>query len=342
MIPEAHLDRNAPVWTPARTQKRKGFQEVWFLKINDRSGNRALWIRFTLLVSKNGFQKVSETWAILFQRETNREVTKWAVKQTFPLSSLKASDGTIQIGECLLSAQQTKGTIQSKGRSIQWNLKLQNLHDRPVNMIPETLKRLGIVKNEFWGVSENLVATGTVNVDGTVFEFKDAPGMQSHISGPKNGHSWVWGHANSFVNEKGEAVPFIFDGITAKARLPGSLSTPKMSSFYFFYQGKHYCFTSLWDSIHLKSRNTITDWSFQADRGELSFRGTAKAEHKDFAGLMYEDTDGSLLYCANSKLSDMKIHVYRRGKLEATFLANGTGAFEVVSRRKNPYVKILI
>ncbi|MGZ3689317.1 MAG: hypothetical protein ACXVBW_13515, partial [Bdellovibrionota bacterium] len=96
------------------------------------------------------------------------------------------------------------------------------------------------------------------------------------------------------------------------------------------------------DVFTVRSKNTLTDWKFQADRGELSFRGYAKAEHKDFAGLTYEDTNGSLLYCGNSKLSDMRVLVYRRGKLEATFDAPGTAAFEVVSRHKNPYVPIII
>ena len=321
---------------------RKGFHEVWFLKLNDPSGKRALWLRFTLLITKNGFQRVAETWAIFFSREENRDVTKWAVKQSYPISAFQPDASSVRIGDCMMSAEATKGSVQSKGRNIHWDFKLQNLHDQAVNLVPEGLKRLRIVRNDVWALSEHLSAAGTVTVDGTEYKMSDAVGMQGHISGPKNGHSWVWGHSNSFVNEKGEPASFIFDGITAKARLSGNLTTPKMSSFYFFYQGKHFRFNSVWDALHLKSKATITEWNFQADRGDLSFRGTVKAEHKDFAGITFEDTDASLLYCANSKLSDMSIHVYRRGKLEATFLSQGTAAFEIVSRRKNPYVKMLI
>jgi hypothetical protein len=336
-------DVNAPVWTPNRPRGRGGFHEVWHLKLNDRSGNRAIWLRFTLLITKNGFQKIAETWAVFFQREQNRDVTKWAAKQTYPISEFKTeSPGSIRVGDSVLTPEFTRGKITSKGRQIQWDLKLQNLHELPVNLVPEALKKLRVVKNDVWAVSENLSAAGTVTIDGTVFEFSDASGMQGHISGPKNGHSWIWGHANAFVNERGEKANFIFDGITAKSRLPGSFSTPRISSFYFFYQGKHFHFNSVWDALQLKSKSTITEWNFQADRGDLSFRGQARADHKDFAGLTYEDTDGSLLHCANSKLSDMKIYIYRKGKLEATFLANGTAAFEIVSRRKNPYIKTLI
>ena len=263
-------------------------------------------------------------------------------KQTYPVSAFHPEPASVRIGDSVMSGEATKGTVQSKGRSISWDFSLQNLHDQAVNLVPAGLKRLRIVRNDVWALSEHSSATGSVTVDGTVYAMTDAVGMQGHVSGPKNGHSWVWGHSNSFVNEKGEPASFIFDGITAKARLSGNITTPRMSSFYFFYQGKHFYFNSLWDALHLKSKSSITEWNFQADRGDLSFRGTVKAEHKDFAGVTYEDTDASVLYCANSKLSDMTIHVYRRGKLEATFLAKGTAAFEIVSRRKNPYVKMLI
>jgi hypothetical protein len=118
--------------------------------------------------------------------------------------------------------------------------------------------------------------------------------------------------------------------------------TPHLSSFLFRYQGANYCFNQLRDTFHIKSKNTLNEWDFQADRDDLSFRGHANAEHKDFVGLTYEDTNGSLLYCANSKLSNLRILVYRRGKLESTFTAQGTAAFEIVSRDKNPYVPLLL
>ena len=57
---------NLPIWTPNRPKGQEQFQEVWYLKLNDRLGQNALWLRFTILVTKNGFQKTAETWAIFF------------------------------------------------------------------------------------------------------------------------------------------------------------------------------------------------------------------------------------------------------------------------------------
>jgi hypothetical protein len=338
---------NRPHWNPAPVKggrPPRAFQEVWYLKLNDPATNRALWLRLTILVSGNGFRRVAETWAIYFQRSANKDVSKVALKQTYDLSTFSSSDadGTLRAENFELSPEHTRGKITSKGRTISWDLKIQPGHEARFNLVPETLSRSRIVRNTAFTVGEDLRFTGHSEVDGERVEWKDAAGMQAHLSGPKNGHSWVWGHCNLFVDGQGKPVPFLFEGLSAKARLAGSLSTPRLSTFYFHYEGKAYEFNSLWDAMRVKSRSSLTDWRFQADRGDLSFRGTAQAELKDFAGVTYEDTNGSLLYCSNSKLSNLEVHVYRRDKLESTFYSHGTAAFEVVTREKNPYVPILI
>jgi hypothetical protein len=337
---------NRPRWNQAPVQGGRppgAFQEVWYLKLNDPTQNRALWLRLTLLVSANGFKRVAETWAIQFQRTSNKEVSKVALKQTFDLGTFSCDEsGTLRAENFELSPTHTRGKIISKGHTIEWDLQIQQGHEATFNLVPETLSRSRIVRNTAFTVGEDLRFTGSSTVDGERTEWKDAAGMQAHLSGPKNGHSWVWGQCNLFVDAQGKPVPFLFEGLSAKARLGGGLSTPRLSTFYFHYEGQPYEFNTLWDAVRVKSRSSLTDWHFQADRGDLSFRGTAQAELKEFAGLTYEDTNGSLLYCANSKLSNLEIHVYRRGKLETTVYSHGTAAFEVVTREKNPYVPILV
>lgn len=326
--------------TYPKTQRR--FQRVWYLKLNDPTSQRALWLRFSLLSSGNGFKRVAETWAVFFQRGPNREVKKIALKQVHDIRAFSSiAQSIIRIEDCELLENQTRGLIQSKGNSIQWDLRFIQNKQNSFNLIPEMLSRTGVVRNTVVTDCEELLFTGTTQVNGEVIHWKEAPGMQGHLYGPKSSHSWVWGHCNTFLNEQGKPAQFVFEGLSARNQI-GPFVTPRLSSFYFFYQNQGYYFNTLRDAIFLKSTNTLNEWTFQADRGDLSFRGTARAEHKDFAGLTYEDTNGSLLYCSNSKLSDMKILIYKRGKLETSFTAQGTAAFEVVSREKNPYVPLLI
>jgi hypothetical protein len=321
---------------------QRGYQEVRYLKLNDPQSQKALWLRFSVLSSGNGFKRVAETWAIFFQRLSNKEIRKVAIKQSHDIQAFKIDQNSnIQIGDCLLQENHTKGLVQSKGNSIQWDLSLIAGRHSPFNLVPEVLSKTGIVRHSAGTLCEELLFSGTTQINGETFQWKEAPGILGHFQGSKSGHSWVWGQCNTFLNEQGKATPFVFEGVSVRTQL-GPIQGPKASSFYFYYRNQDYYFNTLRDIFHIKSKNTLNDWEFRADRDDLSFRGYAKAEHKDFAGLTLEDTNGSLLYCSNSELADMKVLVYRRGKLESTFQAQGSAGFEVVSREKNPYVPLLI
>lgn len=328
--------------TLARNTIQRGFYKNWYLRLSDPVAQRALWLRFTVLSSGNGFKRIAETWAIYFQRMPNKEVKKVALKQTHDIQAfLASSDTDIRIGACELLPGRSRGNIQSKGQSIQWDLSILPSQESPVRFVPEILSKTGLVKNSIVTVCEELLCTGTTQINGETIHWKDAVGMQGYLNGNRNGHSWTWGHCNTFVNESGKPVPFLFEGFNARTQI-GPMLTPRLSSFYFYYSGQHYHFNTLRDAIYIKSKNTLNEWEFQADRDDLSFRGRVRAEYKDFVGLTYEDTNGSLLYCSNSELADMTIHVYRRGKLESAFIAPGCAAFDIVSREKNPYVPLLI
>jgi hypothetical protein len=324
-----------------KNSQRNSFQEVWYLKLTDPSTQSAFWIRFTLLSSQNGFRRVAETWAIAFQRTSARDVKKTALKQTYDLDAFQFEDSGIKIGDCYFDQNRTRGSIQSKGNSIQWDLTFLSERPTSFNMVPESLSKIGFTRYSANTLCEDLLISGTTQINGETTQWKQAPGMSGHFRGAKSGNSWVWGHCNTFQNDQGQIVPFIFEGITAKVKM-GPFSIPKLSSFYFHYQNEDYFFNTVRDALYLKSNHSLNEWNFQADRNELSFRGHVRAEHKDFAGLTFEDTNGSYLYCANSELSDMKVHVYRRGKLESTFTATSSAGFEIVSRDKNPYVPLLI
>lgn len=334
---------NRPVWSANDPETAGAFQEEWTFKINDPAHQRALWLRFSILVSQNGFRRVADVWAVHFQRGAQKELTKIAVKQSYDLSSFGADgSGTIQIGDCILSDSMTKGSLQSKGNSISWDLRCVPHEKVSVEMLRGGLRRSRITKTAITTVNGDALFTGTVQINGEAQTWMQAPGMQAHQSGTKNNHSWLWSHCNVFTNEQGQAVPFVFEGLSARARWIGSLPSPRLSSFYFLYQGKSYFFDSMRDPLRIRSKSSLNEWTFHADRGDLSFRGAVKGEYKDFAGLSFEDTNGSVIYCASSRLADLSIHIYRKGKLEQALRSNGSAAFDIASRERNPYIALLI
>src|SRR5690349_18396893 len=84
-------------------QFSKAFYRNWYLKLNDPKSQSALWLRFSVLSTKNGFKRIAETCAVYFERQTSKEVKKVAVKQTYDIHAFLASNQTdIRIQDCEL------------------------------------------------------------------------------------------------------------------------------------------------------------------------------------------------------------------------------------------------
>ena len=320
------------------------YQESWYLSLRDPVTLRALDLRFSLLISNNGFRRVAETWGVFFQKTPGKDTSKLALKETFDLKNFSTAlnkEG-FQIGDCAFSSNATRGKVQSKGQSIEWDLTMSPRQNVSFDLVPGSLRKTGLVRNMILTPQPDLSFDGVVRVNGEEFRFKGATGMQGHQSGARNIHSSIAGHCNCFINEQGVPVPFVFDGVSLRSLLFAGIPGPRVSSFYFLYQGKQHYFNSVRDMVRLKSKHSLNDWIFQAERGDLMFRGHATVEHKDFAGLTLEDTNGSLIYFATSKFSNLEIHVYNRGKLETALRGDQTAAIEISSRKKNPYVPLLV
>lgn len=319
----------------------------WYVKLNDSRSNRAFFLQFTLLTSMNGFRKVAEVTAIHFQKEAGKDASNTAIRQSHSQASAEVHGaggrGSIRIGECELTEEKLSGSLQSKGRTIRWEFQVTHPgQELSFSLIPRSLTRTKLIRTRVNTLSEELFLSGWIEIDGLRSEWASCHGMRGYYSGRRNAHSWAWGQCNTFFDEQGKPVPFIFDGLSARGQLLNLFPSPQFSAFYFRYQGRDYRFDSFRDAFFSRSEHDFTEWRFHAEHRDIAFRGHAKAAHRDFVGITMEDTDGSYLYCANTELAELSILVYRRGKLEASLRSQGTAAFEVASRQKNPYVPLVI
>ena len=323
------------------SNSRKAFHEVWQLKLNEPHSGRSLWLRFSVLRSKNGFRQLGEIWANYSQRGAQREIKRVVLKQSFDLQLFKHENSDlVQIGESHLSLHHSIGSLHSKGQRLSWDLSWNAPANLSFNAIPELLNKITFSHQKRTTLQEDIRLSGNLIINDEKIEISNASGCLSYLDQPAPTQSEVWAHCNVFQTEQGDKSDFIFEGYSTHPKL-SFLNLPQVSSFYFRYQNKDYLFNLLKDSLLHKSSYQLSSWSFQVDQGDLSFRGQVSAELKDFTGLTFETMNGSLIYHSNSHLSDMKVLVYRKGKLESTFLSQGTTAFEVSSSQKNPYVPIL-
>lgn len=330
---------NAPYFT--NPNRVGGFQEVWYLKLNQPGEGRALWLRFTVLIRNDNSKKVAEVWGIFFESKDG-STRKIGIKNTFPISAFNTVDsfGLSIADNCLLDVR-TEGTVQNEDHQLRWSLGFAPVTNMQFDFVPALLPRLKLVKNTAVTIYENLAYNGWCEVDGVRYEWTDAPGMQGHLSGPRNGHSWAWGHCNCFVDASGAPAPVIWDGLCARAPL-GKKAAPPLTSMFFRVGDETWQVNTIRDILKARSHYDLETFIFTAKKNGVVFEGKVSARLEDFAGVTYEDTDGSLLYCHNSKISDMSLSVTPTHGQAQTYTAKGVCAYEVVSREAYPDIPLLI
>jgi hypothetical protein len=321
---------------------RDGFYEVWYLKLNLPSNSAepgpALWLRLTTLSLKTGLKKVAETWAVFFEPDSKAGTRKLAIKNTAGLAAYQSrSEGGVQIEDSVFLPGRTSGSAAGRGHRVEWDLAFEP-NTFSFHHVPAVLQKMRLTKSIVCKPNIDVKFKGHFSVNGRRFEVNGAPGCQGHIWGKRYAHDWAWAHCNLFENGAGAVIELL----SARVKLGGLLTSPRLSALYFDYKGERHEFNKLRDSLAIKSNYSLTRWDFVADRGPLRLIGEITCDSKDLVGVTYEDTQGSFLYCNNSGLASLTLSVYHRGKLDGTLKSSRTTSFETVSRNRSPYVEVLL
>lgn len=313
----------------------RGFHETWKLRTVDRSGRFALTLQFVLHQSENGFRKTAEIWAT-FGGADDHARSSW--RSTGAMNSFQSSGAGFRIGECEFADGQSRGVLQNRGKTLEWNLSWTSDPSGSYQRLPEPLRTLARFRMVSQSVSPSARVQGHFSIDGTKFEVDQAPGMQSHNFSFRRPLEWTWAHCNSFVSETGEKLDLVFEGFSGRIPLLGPVNTPWLTTLYFRYKGETHDLSHPLQLLRTRSERDWNAWRFQSESGELTFKGELQAENREFIAWSEEDTDGSLVHLAYSPLTRLSIQIYRRGKLEASALSAGTAALEIARRERSPYL----
>ncbi len=312
--------------------------EVWYWKLNPTDVDWSFWFRFTIL--KNNTKNVAEVWGIFSKKDASIAPTQSlniAVKKTFPFEecSYCSSDNSITLHDNFVDFKSCRGHINDKDKVLKWNLNLMPIAPQVShNFVPNLLWKTGIVKNYAVTTHEKILFNGTIEVDQETIQVNNALGMQGHLAGLKQGHSWAWAHSCIFEDEEnGESVPIIIDVLTARARLGSTIPSPPLTTLFLYYEGKTYSLNSIRNILHTQSKYIPLFWEFRTNTSDIQISATIEADPSIVVGVQYEDTDGSPLYCYNTKMATMKLIIHDK-KLDKKrqFVSLNKCAFEWVQR----------
>ena len=313
--------RNFPSPVPGLYQERPAVgphYEVWFGKV-DLAPGRALWVRYTLL---DGTRREAAVWAILF-----KDGLVHTGKEVFPISRAHLGNPrTPGVVFELEGSQLTEGHLHGAAGDIGWDLDFED-HGRRHALAPDTLRRVGLSKSAYDACYQDLRLRGRIRLGDEEVVVDGATGMLGHIRGSSQAHSWVWVHCNCWDDGDDAA----FEALSARVA-PGGILSPPLTSLVLHRGARSLTSSTPADLLATRSRIDGNCWRFAARAGTGLLTGVAT-----FSGpvalVEYTDTDGTKLWCSNSKLSDLTIRLrdpLRR--VDRTLTSTGRAAFEIVNR----------
>jgi hypothetical protein len=322
---------------------RRGHVESLFLKGNSPDGQRALWVKYTILAPSSAREQArAELWAVAF-RAGPAARPPLAAKQSFSLREATYCDAPFRLslpgGEIEHGA--ARGEIRGPGPRLRWELRFAcpaeeyrpfpsaRMYSGPfprtktLTPVPDTrLAGFFELEGERW------------NVDGWA-------AAQGHNWGTGHAHAYAWTHCNAFRPEPGSAPcsRVWLEAISGRVRL-GPLLTPWLTCAAICVDDTLYRF----DGVRaLLSRGLAVDargYAFELEQGGARLRARIHASPEQIAGLRYEDPDRRTLACLNSKLASAEVSLSTGGRTWT--LRSASAALEIGTRKRDHGIPILV
>jgi hypothetical protein len=316
----------------------RGHVESYFLKLNDREGRRALWVKATILAHAHSSLKwaapVAEAWAIAFDRE-GRHV---AVKDTVPLESARFGDRGLDVivRDLRLTPGRIEGSVGDGERRIAFDLRF-TMDAPPLVPFPsERMYETPLPSSKLVSPHPDSIFDGTYSVGGQTIAVDGWRGMEGHNWGTRHTELYAWCHVNEWQGER----DFVFEGLTGRTKV-GPILVPPLTVVCVRHRGVRYDFNS--PSVMARAHGAIDafrSWTFRSKTAHAAISGEVWAQTEDFVGLAYENPDGAITHCLNSKIARARIRLSVAGRPDLDLMSKAA-AFEIGTKKRGHGVAIL-
>jgi hypothetical protein len=312
------VDLNAVRYNPVRLA---GHVESYFLKANDPSGERALWIKATILAGEaDPLRPVAEGWAIAFDRRGGQR-RHVAVKHTLPFEAAAFSRSGLGLGwkvpaasltelpaELSLTPGESAGLVVGEGHRLAWALRFSQESAPLVHYAHPQMYEAPVPSFKLCSPTPDARFEGSVEVDGERWSLDGWRGMQGHNWGKGYADPYAWSHCATWD----EGDDFLLEGVSAKVAL-GPVKTPLLTLICVRHQGRDYAFNQPVELLRASGEIGARRWEFAAKSREAQIEGSVEAGDDDFVGLYYPNPDGRMTYCLNTKLGAARVRFQPRG-----------------------------
>ena len=319
-----------------------GHVESYFLKINDPAGERALWVKATILAREgtHAADTVAESWVVVFERGKKAAVAK----STVPLSQARfalrgAAASTTQPYAELPGLSMSRTHVRGTVGDVTIDLSLEDT-TAPLVHFPHAWMYSGpFPSSKLVSPMPDLRARGKIEVGDRTWNVDGWRGLLGHNWGRGHAFTYAWGHCNIWQG-RGDAERLVFEGTSARVRA-GGLLTPMATLLLVRHAGETHALTQIRQIFRNHGSMTFRRWQFVGSGPTMKLRGEMWAETDDMVGLRYENPDGAMTYCLNSKLASAHLELeLNRG---ASFtLTSRAAALEIGTRDPDHGVEMVL
>ncbi len=279
--------------------------ESYFVKANDPTGERAIWLKTTALCTTDG-ERFAEAWAIAFRRD--RRPSGARARVPFDDAAFSQDDITTRVAGCELTRHHAKGALGAGPQRVEFDLELANVA-APLYPLPTRLYSLPVSSSKPTSPLPDARLTGRIRAYGEEWRVDGWRGMLGHNWGKAHTHSYAWAQCNAWD----EHDDVMLEMSIGKARI-GPIPLPTWRMFNLRVRGVHYDLSHFSDVRRNHGDFDLASAWFQGSNELITVRGELRADVEQTAGLHYENPDGSICHCLNSKLATARLEIELRGR----------------------------
>jgi hypothetical protein len=318
-----------------RLRSRGAHVESHFLKAVSPDAERALWIKQTLLRPKRVADVgIAEVWAIAFERGRGPVA---GAKDVHPLEDVRYEDApfSYRIGGASLTDAGASGTAESSGHRLEWRLELERVEPAFRPFPRARMYRGRFPKQKTLTPVPSAIARGEARVDGERWSLDGFRAMQGHNWGLGHSERYAWVHCNGF-----EEPETWVELMTARVRTGGIL-LPWLSVGGISIRGERHRFDGAGALLSRAVSVGNTHYRTTLDSGRVRLDVDVETEPEAMAGLHYENPDGSMTHCLNSKLARGSVTLVGAGA-EPIRLRSDAFALEIGTKDPDHPIRMLI
>jgi hypothetical protein len=311
--------------------------ESWFVRANDPSSPRALWLKATVLTRADG-PSVAEAWCSVFDGDRTA-----ALRRQVPLDegTFDANGTALETKVDTLSLAlgsdfgSSRGQLGSASGHVEWDLAFERAPGtlgRTLSLFPSArFVDAPFPKNKLLTPFPVAGFSGRLTWDGADWDLDGWSGMQGHNWGPAHSPEYAWGHC---VFPGDEAV---LEAASGRIEL-GRRNSPLFSMLVVRRGADELRFDRIVDLWRQQPRLDFPRWT-------LEMRGRAGRAHLEMSGstqsmvcLGYDNPVRARSYCLNSKTARVRLRVAPRRGAEFELTSDHGGALEFL--RPDPVAEV--